>query len=196
MPRTKRASASRRQGSRANARGSRRTNGSSRDAIALLKSDHREVESLFSQFEKARQSDRKREIAMKICEALRAHTTIEEEIFYPAFLEATQEEDIHHEAEIEHEGAKRLIADIEASSPDDDHYDARVTVLSEMIKHHVKEEEQPGGMFAKARRSEMDLQSLGERLRSRKEEVMGESAGRGQRQSRRGRAAEVGVRMG
>ena len=196
MPRTKKASASRRKGSRASARGSRRTNGSSRDAIALLKKDHREVESLFSQFEKARQSDRKQDIATRICEALRAHTTIEEEIFYPAFLEATQEEDLHHEAEIEHEGAKRLIADIEASGPDDDHYDARVTVLKEMIKHHVKEEEQPGGMFAKARQSEMDLQAIGESLRARKEEVLGEGASRGRGQSRRGRAAEIGVRMG
>ena len=196
MPRTNKASASRRKGSRASARGSKRSNGSSRDAIALLKKDHREVESLFSQFEKARQSDRKQDIAMRICEALRAHTTIEEEIFYPAFLEATQEEDLHHEAEIEHEGAKRLIADIEGSSPDDDHYDARVTVLKEMIKHHVKEEEQPGGMFAKARQSEMDLQAIGESLRARKEEVLGEGASRGRGQSRRGRAAEIGVRMG
>jgi hypothetical protein len=133
---------------------------------------------------------------MRICEALTAHATIEEEIFYPAFLEATQEQDLHHEAEIEHEGAKRLIADIEASSPDDDHYDARVTVLSEMIKHHVKEEEQPGGMFAKARQSEMDLQALGAALRSRKQELLGESAIRGQSQSRRGRSAEIAVRMG
>ena len=78
---------------------------------------------------------------------------------------------MHHEAEIEHEGAKNLIAQIEASSPDDDYFDSKVKVLSEMIKHHVKEEEQPGGMFAEARKSEMDLDALGEQMAQRKSEL-------------------------
>jgi hypothetical protein len=98
---------------------------------------------------------------------------IEEEIFYPAFLEASQEKDIHHEAEVEHDGAKKLIAEIERAGPDDDYFDARVTVLSEMIKHHVKEEEKRDGMFAKARQADMDLVALGEQLATRKAEVMG-----------------------
>ena len=152
------------------ARGSRAPGG--QDAIALLKADHREVEGYFEAFEKARSDDRKQELAEKICSALTVHTTIEEEIYYPAFLEATEEEDLHHEAAIEHEGAKRLIADIEASGPDDDYFDARVSVLSEMIKHHVKEEEQPEGLFAKSRQSEMDLDALGEQLAARKAELM------------------------
>jgi hypothetical protein len=141
----------------------------------LLKADHREVEGLFEQFEKTRSDDRKGEIAQKICTALKAHTTIEEEIFYPAFLEATEATDIHHEAEVEHEGAKRLVAEIESMGPGDDYYDAKVTVLSEMIKHHVNEEEKRGGMFAKARQSDMDLAGLGRQLEQRKTEVMGES---------------------
>jgi len=127
------------------------------DAVALLKADHRQVEQWFGQFEKARDDQRKLELATNICNALKVHTTIEEEIFYPAFLEAAQDEDIHHEAIVEHDGAKKLIAEIEASGPDDDFYDAKVSVLSEMIKHHVKEEEQPGGMFAEARKAGMDL---------------------------------------
>src|SRR5687767_9801379 len=142
------------------------------DAIGLLKADHREVEGYFEAFEKARSDDRKQELAEKICTALTMHATIEEEIYYPAFLEATEEEDLHHEAAVEHEGAKRLIADIEASGPDDDYFDAKVTVLSEMIKHHVKEEEQPDGLFAKSRQSEMDLASLGAQLAARKAELM------------------------
>ena len=142
------------------------------DAIALLKSDHREVEGYFEEFEKARSDDRKRQLAQKICAALTVHATIEEEIYYPAFLEATEEKDLHHEAAVEHEGAKGLIADIEASGPDDDYFDAKVTVLSEMIKHHVKEEEQPNGLFAKSRQSGMDLDTLGEQLASRKAELM------------------------
>ena len=143
-----------------------------KDAIALLKADHREVERYFEEFEKARSDDRKQELAAKICAALTVHATIEEEIFYPAFLEATEEEDLHHEAAVEHEAAKRLIADIEASGPEDDYFDARVTVLSEIVKHHVKEEEQPEGLFAKSRDSDMDLNALGEQLATRKGELM------------------------
>jgi hemerythrin superfamily protein len=152
-------------------KGSRSAAPQAQDAIALLKADHRQVEEWFEQFEKARDEDRKQTLATKICDALKVHTTIEEEIFYPAFLEATDDKDLHHEAEIEHEGAKNLIAQIEASSPDDDYFDSKVKVLSEMIKHHVKEEEKPGGMFAEARKSEMDLDALGEQLAQRKSEL-------------------------
>jgi hypothetical protein len=143
------------------------------DAISLLKSDHREVEKWFEEFESARSESRKQDLAQKICQALKVHTMIEHEIFYPAFLEATEEEDIHHEAEIEHDSAKKLIADIESSGPQDEYFDARVTVLAEMIKHHVNEEEKRGGMFSKARESDMDLQTLGEQLAERKARLMG-----------------------
>jgi hemerythrin superfamily protein len=143
------------------------------DAIALLKADHRQVEEWFEQFESTRSDSTKAQLAQQICQALTVHTTIEEELFYPAFLEATEEEDIHHEAAVEHDGAKKLIAEIEASGPQDDYFDAKVTVLSEMIKHHVKEEEKREGMFAKARQSEMDLAALGEQLAARKAELMG-----------------------
>jgi len=96
----------------------RRTkNASPKDAIALLKADHRQVEEWFSEFEKARDSKRKAKLAEQICNALKVHMQIEEEIFYPAFLEATEDEEIHHEAEVEHNGAKRLIADLESQSP-------------------------------------------------------------------------------
>lgn len=145
----------------------------SQDAIALLKADHREVEQMFAQFEKARDESKKQELATSICNALKMHTIVEEEIFYPAFLEATEDKDIHHEAEIEHDGAKELIAKIEASSPDDDYFDSMVTVLSEMIKHHVKEEEKSDGMFGEARKSDMDLDALGEQIAQRKAELEG-----------------------
>jgi hemerythrin superfamily protein len=148
---------------------------SRRDAISLLKADHRQVASWFSSFEKTRSETRKQLLASRICSALKVHTRIEEEIFYPAFLEQAQEEDMHHEAVIEHDAAKKLIAEIEAATPTDEYYDAKVTVLSEMIKHHVKEEEQPGGMFAKARKSDMDLAELGRRLAARKKQLMNSS---------------------
>ena len=174
--------------SKGRAKSSRKTDTAmrSQDAIALLKADHREVEDLFEQFVKARDDGRKQDLATQICTALKVHTQIEEEIFYPAFLEATEDTDLHHEAEIEHDGAKQLIAKIEASSPDDDYFDSMVSVLSEMIKHHVKEEEQAGGMFAEARKSDMDLDQLGEQMAQRKSEleqggVMDMPAGRGKR---------------
>lgn len=150
-----------------------------KDAIALLKADHREVEGWFKQFEKTRSESRKLGLATRICEALKVHTTIEEEIFYPAFLAATEDKDLHHEARVEHAAAKNLIGEIEAASPSDDYYDAKVTVLSEMIKHHVKEEEQPGGMFAKARKSDMDLDDLGAQMQLRKKQLKNGGSRRG-----------------
>jgi hypothetical protein len=152
--------------------GTERSRAASQDAIALLKADHREVADWFEQFETARSDEKKARLAAQICQALKVHARIEEEIFYPAFLEATGNKDIHHEAEIEHDGAKRLIAQIEEHGPSDEYFESRVKVLSEMIKHHVKEEEQPEGMFAEARDSEMDLKALGEEMRLRKEELM------------------------
>ena len=130
---------------------------------------------MFGEFESARSADRKSELAARICSALRVHTAIEEDIFYPAFLEATRQTQIHHEAEIEHEGAKRLIDAIESTGADDDHFEARISVLREMIRQHVKEEERSTGMFGKARASDMDLRSLGRQLEERKLELKGES---------------------
>jgi hemerythrin superfamily protein len=139
------------------------------DAVALLKADHRQVEGWFEQFEKSRADQKKATLARQICAALKVHTTIEEEVFYPAFLEATEDKDMHHEAQVEHDGAKKLIEEIEASSPTDDYFNAKVKVLSEMIKHHVKEEEQRDGMFAEARGSDMDLVALGAQMLARKQ---------------------------
>jgi hemerythrin superfamily protein len=174
-------------GSRRGAKASSRRGSRTRsDAISLLKADHREVEGWFAEFEKSSSDAKKQQLAQKICTALKAHTIIEEEIFYPAFLEATDEKDLHHEAEVEHDGAKKLIAEIEKAGADDDYFDAKVSVLSEMIKHHVKEEEKRGGMFTKARASDMDLVELGAQLQQRKGQVMAQ-------QPRGGRARPSGM---
>ncbi len=142
------------------------------DAIELLKADHRQVEQWFEQFSKSRSEAKKQDLARRICQALTVHTTIEEEIFYPAFIAATEDRDTHHEAVVEHAGAKHLIGQIQAMGASDDYFDAKVTVLSEMIKHHVKEEEQRGGMFTEARGSEMDLLQLGQELLARKKQLL------------------------
>ena len=142
------------------------------DAIALLKADHRTVEELFEKFGKARGDERKRTIAHQICVELKIHTMIEEEIFYPAFR-GKIEDDTLDEAYVEHDGAKVLVNDIEASGPDADFYDAKVTVLSEEIKHHVPEEEAPGaGMCAQCRKTDVDLVALRDQLLARKEELL------------------------
>ncbi len=138
------------------------------DAVAMLKADHRQVEGWFAQFSKSRSDSKKQALAAQICAALTVHTALEEEIFYPAFLAATADKDLHHEAIVEHDGAKKLIAQIGATTPADEYFDAKVTVLSEMIKHHVKEEEQRGGMFSEAKKSKMDLEALGEQMLTRK----------------------------
>lgn len=141
------------------------------DAIALLKADHRKVEELFEQFNGATGDGKKQKIAMEICLELTVHAQIEEEIFYPA-CEGKIEEDLLKEAYVEHDGAKVLIAEIEAGGPDDDYYDAKVTVLSEQIEHHVGEEEQRmEGMFAQARKAGLDMDALGDQLRVRKKEL-------------------------
>jgi len=144
-----------------------------KDAIALLKADHRKVEQLFAQYQKAKGESRKKELASQICLELSVHAKIEEDIFYPACREQGVEEDLMDEANVEHDSAKVLIAEIENGNPEDDFYDAKVKVLSEQIKHHVKEEEKKrGNMFAKARKAGLDLKALGSRMAEEKKALL------------------------
>jgi hemerythrin superfamily protein len=148
-----------------------------KDAVALLKADHRAVEKLFSQFEKAKDDDRKKQIAGQICMELRVHTQIEEEIFYPVSREFLKDEDIVDEAVVEHASAKDLIEQIETMEPGEELYDAKVTVLQELIEHHVEEEEKE--YFPQVQKTEMDLKAIGEQMKARREELMGQMAGQG-----------------
>jgi hemerythrin superfamily protein len=140
-------------------------------AITLLKQDHRQVEGWFDEFEQLDGEEEKQELFEKIAMALKVHTQIEEEIFYPA-ERGDVEDDMLDEALVEHQSAKKLIAEIEAMTPDEDLYDAKVKVLGEYIRHHVKEEEQPGGVFAQAKRGDADLEEMGKKLKARKDELM------------------------
>ena len=142
------------------------------DAIALLKADHRKVEQLFASFQEASGASRKEKLAKEICTELKIHTMLEEEIFYPAF-EGKIEQDMLEEAYVEHDAAKILVNDIEAATPDEAYYDAKVKVLCEEIEHHVKEEEKPKeGMFAQCRDTDVDLVELRDLMLARKEELM------------------------
>jgi hemerythrin superfamily protein len=141
------------------------------DAVALLKSDHRKVEELFESFEKAKGDGKKKALAEQICMALTIHAQIEEDIFYPA-CEGAVEEDLLREAYVEHDGAKVLIAEIEAGGPGDAFYEAKVKVLSEEIEHHVKEEEERAeGIFAQARKAGLDMDDLGARMAAEKAQL-------------------------
>jgi hemerythrin-like domain-containing protein len=146
-----------------------------KDAIALLEQDHREVEAMFEQFEQLDSKAEKAALAARICLALTVHATIEEELLYPPAHDEI-EEDLVDEAIVEHNGAKQLIAEIEAMKPGEHLYDAKVKVLGEYVKHHVKEEENE--MFPQLRSSDIDLQELGEQLMQRKVELLGEMAGK------------------
>jgi hemerythrin superfamily protein len=146
----------------------------SQDAIALLKNDHREVEELFEQFEKAKGDGRKEKLALQICKELTIHTMLEEEIFYPA-CEGKVEEDLLKESFVEHDAAKVLIAEIEAGEPSDEFFDSKVKVLKEEIEHHVEEEERPKtGLFAQAREADLEMKAIGDQLARRKAQLQEE----------------------
>ena len=143
----------------------------STDAITLLKDDHREVKKLFKEFESAKGDGRKQKLAHQICLELTVHAEIEETIFYPA-CQGTVDEDELKEGYVEHDAAKLMIAEIEANeSADDEFFDTKVHVLQEEIEHHIKEEEGPNGIFAQARKGDLDMKAIGEQLAERKKEL-------------------------
>jgi hemerythrin superfamily protein len=141
------------------------------DPIAMLRSDHRKVEELFSSFDKASSPQEKARLTEQICTELMIHTLLEEELFYPA-CKGHMEERLLAEAQVEHDGAKMLIIELQSGSPDDPYYDAKVKVLSEDIKHHVAEEEKPSsGIFAKAKQANVTTADLAKQMGDRKREL-------------------------
>ena len=148
------------------------------DAIALLTSDHQEVKDLFERYEDLAKADsddeEKKNLAEEICTMLTVHATIEEEIFYPAARDAIDDESLLNEAEVEHQSAKDLIAQIQASDPADALFDAQVKVLGEYVNHHVEEEE--GELFPKVREADLDLEGLGAEMSARQEELLSAEA--------------------
>jgi hemerythrin superfamily protein len=151
-----------------------KTRPASKDAIAMLKADHEAVSELFAKYEKTRSVPTKKALVAEICTALSVHAQIEEEIFYPAVKAALKDKMLVPEATVEHAGVKDLIAQVEGVDPDGEMYDAKVKVLSEYVKHHVKEEQNE--MFPKAKSSSLDMVELGERMAARKEDLMSQAA--------------------
>ena len=154
----------------------KRKTAKAQDAITFLEAQHREVEGWFAQFEKTESDAKKLDLFNKINLALKAHTQVEEEIFYPEARRAINDEDLLDEAVVEHQAAKQLMAEIEAMKPGEDLYDAKVKVLGEEIEHHVGEEEDE--LFPKCRKSDMDLVALGEQMKARFAELSAELSAR------------------
>jgi hemerythrin superfamily protein len=140
------------------------------DAIAMLKADHKKVSELFEQFEKSRSAEKKKELVAQICDELTVHTMLEEEIFYPAVQEAMRDHELVPEARVEHASIKELIEQVRDVQPDGEDYDAKVKVMSEYVKHHVKEEQTE--MFPQAKKTDLDMEDLGARMAERKEQLM------------------------
>ena len=142
------------------------------EATAMLRADHKLVSGLFDEFEKTKSDAKKKKLVDQICKELTIHAQIEEEIFYPAFKEALRDKELVPEANVEHQSVKDLIAQVQGLEPSGEDYDAKVKVMGEFVKHHVKEEQNE--MFPKAKKSaKLDLVALGERMFARKQELLG-----------------------
>ena len=150
-----------------------KTKPATRDAIALLKADHEAVNQLFAEYEKTRSVSTKKSLVAEICNALSVHAQIEEEIFYPAVKTALKDKLLVPEATVEHTTVKELIAQLQGVEPDGEMYDAKVKVLSEYVKHHVKEEQNE--MFPKAKASSLDMADLGARMAARKDTLLAQT---------------------
>lgn len=166
MPTAPRSSATSRRSTTATRRAPRQ-----KDAVAMLREDHKKVSALFEEFEKARSERRKKEIVATICQELTVHTTLEEEIFYPAVKAALKDKELIPEAIVEHASVKDLIAQVRDQEPGGEDYDAKVKVMGEFVKHHVKEEHTE--MFPKAKKAaNLDLVELGQQMEERKQQLM------------------------
>ena len=144
--------------------------GARTDAIALLRADHKRVSELFEQYESARSAAKKKSLVDTICQELAVHAQVEEEIFYPAVKAALKDKELVPEAQVEHQSLKDLIAQVKGKEPDGEMFDAKITVMSEYVKHHVKEEQNE--MFPRAKKTRLDMQQLGEQIAARKQELM------------------------
>ena len=149
----------------------------SKDAIAVLKEQHQAVKKLFGQFTKAKGESRQQSLASRICMELKVHTQIEEELLYPQAHEEIDDPELVDESLVEHNAAKDLIRQIEQTDPSDEMFAAKMQVLQEQIEHHVKEEEDD--LFPKAKKADLDMKALGERLAMRKKQLMRERQGDG-----------------
>lgn len=147
-------------------------NSAEQDATGLLKADHKLVSTLFADYEATNSASKKKQLVDQICKELSIHAQVEEEIFYPAVQKALKDHELVPEAIVEHSTLKDLIASVKGIQPDGDLYDAKIKVMSEYVKHHVKEEENE--MFPEAKSTDLDLVKLGAQMSERKIQLSNE----------------------
>jgi hemerythrin-like domain-containing protein len=147
-------------------------NSDSMDAVELLKDDHEKIQDLFDDFEDTQDTDARRQICEKVHNMLTLHSRIEEDIFYPAVRAELGDDDLVDEAEEEHHVAKMVLSELENMPAGDERYAAKFTVLVESVRHHIREEESE--MFPQARKSNLDLEELGEQMAALKQELIKE----------------------
>ena len=148
----------------------KRTPSKPQEATAMLRADHKKVSALFAQYEVTRSAAKKKSLVAQICTELKVHTQIEEEIFYPAVKAALKDHELVPEATVEHASVKDLVAQVEGVNPEGEMFDARIKVMSEFVKHHVKEEQNE--MFPKAKKTKLDMRQLGAAMAARKQELL------------------------
>ena len=141
------------------------------NAIGMLRRQHRQIERQFARYEREMSESQWGAAAKDALSALKMHMEVEEEVFYPAYLDATDDQERHHDAMVEHEAAKKLIEDIEYSDPADEYFEAMMRVLFKIVRAHTVEEEAPGGMFDAARRAGIDLKKLAKSIAAKQEEL-------------------------
>lgn len=158
-----------------------RSKSEEQNAIDMLLEDHKKVQKMFKDFEKLDREDTEacQELVSTACIALKVHSMLEKELFYPAVrdqVDKEEDEDMLNEAEVEHQTVDQLIETIEGMDAGDAMYAAHFTVLSEYVKHHVQEEEKE--MFPRVKKlKSLDLEALGEEMKARKQELMAEFGG-------------------
>lgn len=145
------------------------------DATQLLKADHELVSDLFADYQDSDSVAEKRQLAEQICDELTVHARIEEEIFYPAVKKALNDKELIPEAIVEHATLKTLISEVQGMEPDGEMFDAKIKVMQEYVKHHVKEEQNE--IFPKAKSAGVDMMKLGARMAERKQELRTPSQG-------------------
>ncbi len=140
------------------------------DAIAMLRADHAAVGEMFAEYEETRSTPDKKALVAEICMALRVHTQIEEEIFYPEVKTTLKDKSLVPQATVDHRGVKDLIAQLQGIEPDGDAYDAKVRVLSAYVRHHVRDANDE--MFPQAKASSLDMIDIGARMAARRDDLM------------------------
>ncbi len=142
------------------------------EATAMLRADHKRVSELFALYEKARAATKKQQLVEQICTELTIHAQLEEEIFYPAVKQALKDHELVPEATVEHDTLKDLIAQVRGVPAEGEMFDAKIKVMSEYVKHHVKEEQNE--MFPKAKATKLDMKELGAKMFDRKQQLLAE----------------------